>query len=135
HQGAREYARRKLPAGCVDFDGSVLGAIMSREDTARQIATILLESGCVRFNFDTPFRWASGIESPIYCDCRGLVSRPDNRRAIVDAMVAVLDENALLPSRPALIAGVATAGIPWATMLADRTNLPLAYVRPSAKSH
>jgi orotate phosphoribosyltransferase len=77
-----------------------------------------------------PFTWASGLKSPIYCDNRQLMGFPAVRDQIVEALVA--RSSALDPS---LIAGAATAGVPWAAMVADRLKLPLAYVRPTPKNH
>jgi orotate phosphoribosyltransferase len=77
-----------------------------------------------------PFTWASGLKSPIYCDNRQLLGYPEVRDQIVEALVA---GSAAL--RPSLIAGAATAGVPWAAMVADRLKLPMAYVRPTPKNH
>jgi orotate phosphoribosyltransferase len=77
-----------------------------------------------------PFTWASGLKSPIYCDNRQLLGFPEVRDQIVAALVT---RSAAL--EPTLIAGAATAGVPWAAMVADRLKLPMAYVRPTPKNH
>ncbi len=77
-----------------------------------------------------PFTWASGLKSPIYCDNRQLLGFPVVRDQIIAALVA---QAATL--QPTLIAGAATAGVPWAAMVADRMQLPMAYVRPTPKNH
>jgi orotate phosphoribosyltransferase len=94
------------------------------------LATGLLEAGAVRLAPRTPFTWASGLKSPIYCDNRQLLGFPELRSGIK----AALAERAAL-ARPSLIAGTSTAGIPWAALVADQLGLPMAYVRPEPKSH
>ena len=94
------------------------------------LAGCLLEVGAVRLQPMDPFTWASGLKSPIYCDNRQLMGYPAVRDQIVEALVA---QSAVLD--PTLIAGAATAGVPWAAMVADRLKLPLAYVRPTPKNH
>ena len=94
------------------------------------LAGCLLEVGAVRLQPMDPFTWASGLKSPIYCDNRQLMGFPAVRDQIVEALVA--RSSALDPT---LIAGAATAGVPWAAMVADRLKLPLAYVRPTPKNH
>ena len=103
---------------------------MSPEDWAR----VLCEIGAVEIRTDpeTWFTWVSGKRSPIYCDNRVLISLPHVRTRVVDALVAAL--KAQFPSTQ-VIAGTATAGIPWAAWVADRLGLPLVYVRASAKEH
>jgi orotate phosphoribosyltransferase len=97
---------------------------------SQQIAQALWETQAVFLRPEEPFTWASGIKSPIYCDNRLLISQPAIRRAITDAFVKLV-----APIAPQVIAGTATAGIPWAAWLADRLELPMIYVRSSAKSH
>jgi orotate phosphoribosyltransferase len=94
------------------------------------LAGCLLEVGAVRLQPMDPFTWASGLKAPIYCDNRQLMGFPPVRDQIVEALVA--RSSALDPT---LIAGAATAGVPWAAMVADRLKLPLAYVRPTPKNH
>ena len=75
----------------------------------RDLAGCLLEVGAVRLQPLDPFTWASGLKSPIYCDNRQLMGFPQVRDQIVAALVA--RSSAL---NPTLIAGAATAGVPWA---------------------
>ncbi len=96
----------------------------------RDLAGCLLDVGAVRLQPLDPFTWASGLKSPIYCDNRQLMGYPEVRDQIVEALVA-----ASMAQNPTLIAGAATAGVPWAAMVADRLKLPLAYVRPTPKNH
>lgn len=94
------------------------------------VAKALLEAGAVRLSPKSPFTWASGLKSPIYCDNRQLLGHPGLRGAIADALAVRAAELS-----PTLIAGTSTAGIPWAALVSDRLNLPMAYVRPEPKRH
>jgi orotate phosphoribosyltransferase len=98
--------------------------------TALDLASGLLDAGAVRLSPKSPFTWASGLKSPIYCDNRQLLGFPELRSQIR----VVLAERAV-ESKPTLIAGTSTAGIPWAALVADALNLPMAYVRPEPKKH
>ena len=98
--------------------------------SARDLAGCLLEVGAVRLKPLEPFTWASGLKSPIYCDNRQLLGFPAVRDQIIAALVAQA-----ATFQPTLIAGAATAGVPWAAMVADRIQLPMAYVRPTPKNH
>lgn len=94
------------------------------------LAGALLEAGAVRLSPKAPFTWASGLKSPIYCDNRQLLGHPRLRRGIAAALA---DRARSLA--PTLIAGTATAGIPWAAFVAEALDLPMAYVRAEAKKH
>jgi len=96
----------------------------------RDLAGCLLDAGAVRLQPLDPFTWASGLKSPVYCDNRQLLGFPEFRDRIVTALA---ERSAAL--HPTLIAGAATAGVPWAAMVADRLKLPMAYVRPTPKNH
>jgi orotate phosphoribosyltransferase len=98
--------------------------------TAFDLASSLLDAGAVRLSPKSPFTWTSGLKSPIYCDNRQLLGFPELRSQIK----AVLAERAV-ESKPTLIAGTSTAGIPWAALVADALGLPMAYVRPDPKKH
>jgi orotate phosphoribosyltransferase len=98
--------------------------------SARDLAGCLLEVGAVRLQPLDPFTWASGLKAPIYCDNRQLLGFPEVRGQIIEALVA-----RSLALKPTLVAGAATAGVPWAAMVADRLRLPMAYVRPTPKNH
>ncbi|MBE7057375.1 MAG: orotate phosphoribosyltransferase [Ruminococcaceae bacterium] len=92
----------------------------------------LLKIKAVFLSPENPFTWASGIKSPIYCDNRLILSYPETRK-IVEAGIA---EN-IKKYYPEceLVAGTSTAGIAHAALVADILDLPMAYVRGSAKDH
>lgn len=93
------------------------------------IAKLLLELKAVALNTEKPFRYTSGLLSPIYCDNRLIISDPEKRNIVIDAFLKLIDKDC------DVIAGVATAGIPHAAWLADRLNKPMVYVRAKAKEH
>ena len=95
------------------------------------LASKLLETGAVRIQPESPFTWASGLRSPIYCDNRILLSYPEIRTGLIDLMVKVIKDFQLFNT----VAGVATAGIPAGVLLADRLKMPFAYVRSKPKEH
>ena len=84
------------------------------------------------FRPDNPFTFTSGACSPVYVDCRRLISFPRARRALMD-MGAKLIENRVGFESLDAIAGGETAGIPFAAWIADRLSLPMLYVRKQAK--
>lgn len=100
-------------------------------DPAESIARRLLQIKAIRLSPQKPFTWASGLKSPIYCDNRLLLSYPDLRTEVAEAMAA--RARALGPID--VIAGVATAGIPMGAILAHLLELPFVYVRSKPKEH
>ncbi|WP_298470630.1 orotate phosphoribosyltransferase [uncultured Psychrobacillus sp.] len=97
-----------------------------------KIAKALLEIGAVELKPNDPFTWASGIESPIYCDNRITMSSPVVRKDIAKGLAEAIQKN--FPETEAL-AGTATAGIPHAAWVSDVLELPMMYVRSKAKEH
>ena len=102
------------------------------KNMAEEIAISLLEVSAVQFNFNKPFTWSSGWQSPIYCDCRLTLSYPKVRKFITEGFLEIIKKE--YPDIT-MIAGVATAGIPQACFLAENLDLPLCYVRSKAKGH
>lgn len=98
---------------------------------ATAVARDLLRIGAVTLRPDAPFTWASGRLSPIYTDNRLTLSHPDVRERLADGFVTL----ARRAGGADAVSGTATAGIPHATLLADRLELPLSYVRSQAKAH
>lgn len=98
----------------------------------KAVAEKLLQVAAVKLSPEKPFTWASGWKSPIYCDNRRVLSFPFVRDFIKSEMCNVIFEQ--FPAAEVL-AGVATAGIPWGAMAADQLKLPYIYVRPKPKEH
>ncbi|MBF0776457.1 orotate phosphoribosyltransferase [Streptococcus azizii] len=99
---------------------------------SREIAAHLLDIKAVYLQPEEPFTWASGIKSPIYTDNRITLSYPDTRSLIENGFVEKIKES--FPEVE-VIAGTATAGIPHGAIIADRMNLPFAYIRSKPKDH
>jgi orotate phosphoribosyltransferase len=106
--------------------------IKVQEETAAQIAAMLLQIQAIKLNTEKPFSWSSGWKSPIYCDNRLSLSYPEIRSMIKHALVQAIRENFFTVES---IAGVATAGIAQGALVADILNLPFLYVRPKPKDH
>lgn len=98
----------------------------------KAVAEKLLQINAIKLNPEQPFTWASGWKSPIYCDNRKVLSFPYIRDFIKSEMCNVIFSRF---ADAELIAGVATAGIPWGAMAADQLKLPFIYVRPKPKEH
>ena|SRR3989338_1079508 len=98
----------------------------------KEIASSLLKVKAVIVRRDPPFVWTSGIKAPIYTDNRILISYPEYRKQVVDSFLELIAEKDIEFD---VIAGTATAGIPWAAWLADRLNVPMIYVRSEKKGH
>jgi len=101
-------------------------------DQSRKIAQILFEIGAISFSRKRPFRFDSGILSPIYVDNRYLISYPKERKKVLKALISIIKKNA----KPFdIVAGIATAGIPHAAWIAQELNLPMIFVRAKPKDH
>ncbi|MCM2401188.1 orotate phosphoribosyltransferase [Rhizobium sp. S153] len=101
---------------------------------AELVARMLWEIKAVHFNAAEPYKLSSGMRSPVYIDCRKLLSYPRVRSAVMDFAAATLMRNAGFEQFDC-IAGGETAGIPFAALLADRLGLPMIYVRKAPKGH
>ena len=97
-----------------------------------QIARDLLSIRAVFFRPDEPFTWASGIQSPVYCDNRLTLSAPAVRRHIEQGLAELVKEH--FPEAEALM-GTSTAGIAHAAIVGWLLDLPMGYVRSGAKDH
>lgn len=100
-------------------------------DNASHItARALLEAGAFLIRPNAPFRLTSGLLAPIYINCRLILGHARARADIADALAADVAKQGA-----DIVAGGVTAGVPFATLVADRRVLPLTYVRPQPKSH
>jgi len=97
-----------------------------------KVAEILLNVNAVMLRTKPPFRWVSGILSPIYTDNRILMSYPKEREFIVNSFIKLIKKNKINFNG---FAGTATAGIPWAAWLSQKLRKPMIYVRSESKEH
>ena len=102
------------------------------KDTASKTAELLLQINAIKLRPENPFTWASGWNSPIYCDNRIILSYPQIRNYVRQEMAKQLED---LYGKPDVIAGVATGAIGIGILVAEYLGLPFIYVRPEAKSH
>ena len=98
----------------------------------RQVARGLLSIGAVFLRPQEPFTWASGIKSPIYCDNRLILTAPEVRVLVENAIAATVKRE--YPDAEVLM-GTATAGIAHAAIAAHLLGLPMGYVRSGNKDH
>ena len=103
-----------------------------KQTIAEITAKMLIEVEAVRFRADEPFKFTSGWASPVYIDCRKLISYPRVRSTLMDFGASVILREAGFESIDC-VAGGETAGIPFAAWLSDRLMLPMQYVRKKAK--
>jgi orotate phosphoribosyltransferase len=102
------------------------------KDTAEKTAELLLQINAIKLNPRNPFTWASGWNSPIYCDNRITLSFPAVRNYIRDEFSKNIEKQF---GKPDAIAGVATGAIGIGILVAESLGLPFVYVRPEPKKH
>jgi orotate phosphoribosyltransferase len=107
-------------------------ALPTRDAIGRRVARMMLEVGAIHVRPEEPFIFTSGWASPVYTDCRKLISFPRLRRQLMDDAAATILREAGYESLDA-VAGGETAGIPFAAWIADRLMLPMLYVRKKPK--
>lgn len=100
--------------------------------TASTLASMLLDVKAVRLQPTSPFTWASGWHSPIYCDNRKTLAYPKVRTYVKEQLVALARQ---LYPEATVIAGVATGAIAQGALVAEELGLPFVYVRPKPKDH
>lgn len=100
--------------------------------TQKHFAEKLLQIKALQINLQNPYTWASGWRSPVYCDNRKTLSYPHVRDFVKSELANMVFEK--FPDAE-VIAGVATAGIPHAALVADLLKLPMIYVRSKPKEH
>lgn len=101
-------------------------------NTAQKTAELLLQINAIKLNPKNPFTWASGWQSPIYCDNRITLSFPEIRDFLSDEFAKNIIEKF---GKPDVIAGVATGAIGIGLLVAEKLGLPFVYVRPEPKKH
>lgn len=105
---------------------------MIKDYSSCKVAEFLLQIKAVIIQTDTPFKWASGWNSPMYCDNRKILSYPIIRNFIRHEFVTKIEDKY---GTPDMIAGVATGGIPIGALVAQEMNLPFIYVRSEPKAY
>ena len=101
------------------------------KNNAAKVADFLLQINAVKLQPSNPFKWASGWNSPIYCDNRKILAYPKIREFIKNEFISLIKEF----DTPTCIAGVATGGIAIGAIVAEELGLPFCYVRSESKSH
>ena len=100
--------------------------------TAKKTAELLLQIKAIKLSPKKPFKWASGWNSPIYCDNRIILSDSNSRNLIANNFVKIIKDKY---KDIEVIAGVATGAIGIGILVAQKLDLPFIYVRPEAKKH
>ncbi len=108
--------------------GSGSGANVFESNMGREGAEILLEINAVTLSVEKPYRYASGILSPIYCDNRLLISYPDKWEKVISFMINIIETKIGLENID-IIGGTSTAGIPHSVMIAEKLKKPLIYIK------
>jgi len=106
--------------------------LLPTEETAQLAARALLDIEAVLFRPEEPFVFTSGRKSPVYVDCRRIISFPRARDLLMDLGVGLMAQRAGIEAFDA-VAGGETAGIPFAAWMAERMGLPMVYVRKKPK--
>jgi len=106
--------------------------MFNNKECGLKVAEFLLQIKAIKLQPNKPFTWASGWNSPIYCDNRKILSYPKIRTYIRQQFVEmILDKY----GKPDVIAGVATGGIAIGALVAQEMGIPFVYVRASTKGH
>ena len=100
------------------------------KNSRQKIADILLSIGCVNINFKNKFTLTSGKKSPVYVDCRKLVSFPKEREIIINEMSKQIKSKY---KNQIIVAGGETAGIPYSSYISQKLKLPMVYIRKKPK--
>jgi orotate phosphoribosyltransferase len=106
--------------------------MIKNKDTAKKTAELLLQIKAIKLQPNDPFTWASGWNSPIYCDNRTTLSFPKIRNYLRENLANLIEQEY---GKPDVIAGVATGAIAIGVLVAQHLNVPFVYVRPEPKSH
>ena len=99
---------------------------------ATEFANLLLSIDAVKLSVNPPFVWTSGIRTPIYCDNRLIISYPEERKKVIAGYRKLIEENNIEFD---VIAGTATAAVPFASFLAYELNKPMVYIRHKSKDY
>ena len=100
------------------------------KNSNQKIADILLRIGCVNINFKKKFTLTSGKKSPVYVDCRKLISYPEEREIVINEMTKLIKSKY---KKKVVIAGGETAGIPYSSFISQKLKFPMIYIRKQPK--
>ena len=95
-------------------------------------AEILIDIGSVNFSPNKPFKLTSGKYSPVYCDCRRIISFPKERKMLMDFAINIISKKGIL-KKITNISGGETAGIPFSSFIASELELPMKKKRKKKK--
>ena len=95
-----------------------------------KVAKILIDIESVKISFQKPFVLTSGLKSPVYVDCRKIISFKKERNIILNYAEQYFKQKKLIFE---ILAGGETAGIPYAAFLAERLQKKMIYVRKKPK--
>ena len=101
------------------------------KNNKEKIANLLLSIGCVNIDFKKQYTLTSGKKSPVYVDCRKLISFPKERELIINEMSKQIKSK--YKDNSTIIAGGETAGIPYSSFLCQKMKYPMIYIRKSPK--
>ena len=99
---------------------------------SEEAAEILINLKCINFSPKKQFKLTSGKKSPVYCDCRRIISFPEEREKLIDFGISKLKDKPKF-KKISNIAGGESAGIPFAAFIAQKLNLPMTYIRKEKK--
>ena len=102
------------------------------KNISEKVAEILIDLKCINFSPKKQFKLTSGKKSPVYCDCRRIISFPEEREKLIDFGISKLKEKPKF-NKISNIAGGESAGIPFAALIAQKLNLPMTYIRKEKK--
>ena len=102
------------------------------KNISEEAAEILIDLKCINFSPKKQFKLTSGKKSPVYCDCRRIISFPEERERLIDFGISKLKEKPKF-KKISNIAGGESAGIPFAAFIAQKLNLPMTYIRKEKK--
>ena len=100
------------------------------KNSNQKIADILLKIGCVNIDFRKKFTLTSGKKSPVYVDCRKLISFPKEREIVINEMTKLIKSKY---KNKVLVAGGETAGIPYSSFISHKLKYPMVYIRKQPK--
>src|SRR5215468_9118850 len=118
--------------GANKLNGKAISARVTGTPEARDTARLLLEIEAIHCRPENPYIFTSGRASPVYIDCRKLISFPEARARIMNHALKLIDR-AIGWSKIDVVAGGETAGIPFAAFLASLAKKSMIYVRKQPK--